>query len=146
VERPHLMRHLSAVGFSIALLCPFSHGTAEELVINSREALSTARISAPLVTIRLVTTKANLTLLQTRITKDLIVTSATAFPEVQARLDNLGVSDPASMEIHDLVSAIRSSDYADRYLYDGERRMAAARQLPVAISRHAESEESAWDA
>jgi hypothetical protein len=85
-------------------------------------------------------------LANTKITKDLIIRSATAFPEVQTELEQLGVADPSEMAIRDFVAAIRASHYPDRYLYQANAREEPDTEYPAFTSRYAQPGLDVWDA
>jgi hypothetical protein len=128
-------------------LLPFQAFTsqADEILIDNRQLLSNGFVVAPLVAVRPVTTpQGNLVLANARITKDLIVRSAIAFPEVEIKLKQMGISDPAAMPIADFVSVIRSSDYPKRYLHGSAD--IAGTTYPSTMSRYAQSGLSVWDA
>jgi hypothetical protein len=142
------MPSVAILGLSAALLhAPSSTTQADEILIDNSQPPASGVIAAPLVTVRPVTTAAgSVYLANTKITKDLIVRSASVFPEVQLKLQQIGVSDPAAMSIADFVSAVRSSDYPGRYLYNAATPAEAHTPSPVITSNFEEGQWNVWDA
>jgi hypothetical protein len=122
-------------------------GRASEIVIDNRQSTGGGFVAAPLVAIRPVTTTGGSALLaNTRITKDLIIRSATAFPEVANELENLGISDPDAMSMADFVEIIKGSGYPDRYLYDPSSTSTPNVRYPATVSVYGGAILRVWDA
>ena len=149
-NRNHLQltRLSSILSFCGALLYITPSTTnADEILIDNSQPIATGFVAAPLVTVRPVTTTAGSAYLaNTKITKDLIIRSASSFPEVQWELREMGVSDPTTMSIADFVAAVRSSDYPNRYLYNAATPAGSSDLSPAIRSHYEQGEWNVWDA